>query len=355
MVYVIYYDVVCNIFINGGDGMLNRQTYLVSNQKVLDKILQEFTAATDLPTILVDTQGNALTSSHGFTPFCQLMRQNEATQKLCQNCDVAGGHLALNNKRATPYLCHAGLVDFSYPIKLDDQVIAYIICGQAKVKDGAELQPITEQKNTLSTNAALKSAYTALPFVNLDKVKAAAKLLQMIINNYLTDIVDQTLTVGPFSSVPKSVQQGVASANDEVWATNNQAAQTANIDFKIQPAAAQTVIDHPQKAEIKKAIVYINSHLNETITLNAVAKHVFLSSYYLSKLFKKEMNINFVDYVNRKKIDRAIILLQDATWSIDSIAHNLGFSQTSYFSKTFKKTTELSPSQYRKQIQKNNE
>nr|SFZ88591.1 Propanediol utilization transcriptional activator [Loigolactobacillus rennini] len=315
--------------------MLEPESYFISNQKNLDKILREFAEATGLPTILVDTQGDELTYGYGFTPFCQLMRNNEKTRARCQKCDMFGGRQAVRDNQSLPYICHAGLIDFSYPIKLDEQVVGYILCGQAKVSNQKEFQPILKQKTDWSKDPILSEAYANLPTVDPSKIKSGAELLKIIINNYLSNIVNGTFEVGAPGPLPKSIKNKVAAPTDDRQ-------QRDQINF--------TVIK-PQKPEIKEALNYINKHLNEPITLDEVAKHIYLSSYYLSKCFKKEMHINFITYVNNKKIERAKILLQDSTWSIDSIARSLGFSQTSYFSKTFRKTTQISPSQYRKHVQ----
>lgn len=118
-----------------------------------------------------------------------------------------------------------------------------------------------------------------------------------------------------------------------------------------QPQFSPTTTALPAKLrpEIKMAVQYIHSHLNENITLAQISKQVFLSSYYFSKLFKKETGSNYVDYVNSKKIRQAQLLLQDSSWPIDSIAQSLGFTQSSYFSKTFKRITGVSPRQFQKQ------
>lgn len=322
--------------------MLVPENYFGNNQKVLDKILREFAEATGLPTILVDTRGDELTYGYGFTPFCQLMRNNEKTRQLCQNCDMFGGRRAVQAKQSQPYICHAGLIDFSYPIKLGEQVVGYILCGQAKVSDDAEFEPILNEKTDWHKDPILSEAYANLPTVKPSKIKSGAELLKIIINNYLSNIVNGTFDVDTPGPVPAQIKAKMGPDP----ADNQQ--QAAKINFSITKPHHPV---QPQKPEIKKALDYINKHLNEVISLDEVAEHVFLSSYYLSKLFKKEMQINFVDYVNNKKIERAKILLQDSTWSVDSIAHSLGFSQTSYFSKTFKKSVGASPSQYRKQIQ----
>jgi AraC-like DNA-binding protein len=116
-----------------------------------------------------------------------------------------------------------------------------------------------------------------------------------------------------------------------------------------QPLPAADDVPANIRSEIKQAIQYIHTHLNENISLARISKQVFLSSYYFSKLFKKEIGINYIDYVNRKKILHAQLLLQDTSWTIDSIAQSLGFTQITYFSKTFKKVTGISPRQFQKQ------
>ncbi len=90
------------------------------------------------------------------------------------------------------------------------------------------------------------------------------------------------------------------------------------------------------KNEIKKALAYIDKHIYKNTQLEEIADHVYLSHYYFSKLFKKEMNVNFITYVNQKKIDRAKIFLIESRMSIEQISRNLGFNQPSYFCKLFK-------------------
>ncbi|MBC8931237.1 helix-turn-helix transcriptional regulator, partial [Escherichia coli] len=94
---------------------------------------------------------------------------------------------------------------------------------------------------------------------------------------------------------------------------------------------------------IRKSLKYIEKNLNRPITLDEVASHVYLSSYYFSKLFKKEMNVNFINYVNQKKMSLAKEMLKNPRLSIDNIARNLGFTQTSYFCKVFRKEFDVTP------------
>lgn len=102
-----------------------------------------------------------------------------------------------------------------------------------------------------------------------------------------------------------------------------------------------------EKKEIKDAKRYINLNLHRTITLEETAKQVFLSPYYFSKLFKAETGITFVAYVSQQKMIQATDLLHHSDLSISHIAKSLGFNQTSYFSRIFKKEYAMTPKEYR--------
>ena len=102
--------------------------------------------------------------------------------------------------------------------------------------------------------------------------------------------------------------------------------------------------------EITKAIQYIKQHYTENISLQSVADHVNLSLSYLSNLFKKELRISFVDYLNRYRIERAKELLIGTQMKSYDIAVQVGFSpEYTYFSKVFKKVTGLNPNEFRRQ------
>ncbi|THF76751.1 response regulator [Cohnella fermenti] len=101
--------------------------------------------------------------------------------------------------------------------------------------------------------------------------------------------------------------------------------------------------------EIMKAIQYIKLHYEENISLQIVADHVKLSPGYLSSLFGKELQINFVEYLNRYRIERAKELLIRTQLKSADIAVKVGFSpEYTYFSKVFKKVTGLNPNDFRK-------
>ena len=88
---------------------------------------------------------------------------------------------------------------------------------------------------------------------------------------------------------------------------------------------------------------YINSHLEDRLTLNEVAAVFGLSPNYLSALFKKNCGIGFSEYITQRKISLAKSLLLEEGLKIYEVADQLGFESAFYFSKVFKKVEGMSP------------
>ncbi len=99
---------------------------------------------------------------------------------------------------------------------------------------------------------------------------------------------------------------------------------------------------------IRLAKQYIQNHLGENISLEAVSASIGLSSSYFSVAFKKETGEGFVKYITRVRIDRAKELLQQTDLPVSEICQQVGYSDLKHFTATFKKITNLSPGQYRK-------
>lgn len=100
---------------------------------------------------------------------------------------------------------------------------------------------------------------------------------------------------------------------------------------------------------------YIQSHLDERLTLNEVAAVFGLSPNYLSVLFKKTCNTGFSEYITQLKIGKAKTMLLEQDMKIYEVAEQLGFESAFYFSKVFKKVEGLSPRDYTQQKTKSPE
>jgi AraC-like DNA-binding protein len=102
--------------------------------------------------------------------------------------------------------------------------------------------------------------------------------------------------------------------------------------------------------ELKNAIITFinNNYTDNQISLNMVASNFGISPSYLSRFFKEQFGCNFLDYVNRKRIELAKEQLSDNRMTdINTISKAVGYDSSSTFRRLFKKYEGVSPSQYR--------
>lgn len=95
---------------------------------------------------------------------------------------------------------------------------------------------------------------------------------------------------------------------------------------------------------------YIFAHSHEQLSLDMIAEQVGMSPFYISKLFKEQLGVNYIDYLTECRIDHAKKLMQQVEYSLKEIAFEVGYHDPNYFSKVFKKSTNYSPKEYRNRL-----
>ncbi len=101
------------------------------------------------------------------------------------------------------------------------------------------------------------------------------------------------------------------------------------------------------KLVLRKAMDYLNEHYTEPVTLNEVADNIYVSTSYISRMFKKELGKNFVDYLNGIRLEKAKELLKDPKYKTYEVAEMVGIADAHYFSRLFKKYEGLTPTEFR--------
>lgn len=101
---------------------------------------------------------------------------------------------------------------------------------------------------------------------------------------------------------------------------------------------------------IQKVMTQITTNLASDLGLDAQAKRLNVNPSYLSALFKKETGFTLTEYVQRKRVDHAVFLLNTSNMQIQTIAQHCGISDVNYFTKMFKKIVGKTPKDYRKEI-----
>ena len=103
-------------------------------------------------------------------------------------------------------------------------------------------------------------------------------------------------------------------------------------------------IVHSQKDVIKD---YIDRNYKKDISAKDVAGILGYSDVYFSKVFKQLFDDNFINYLTKIRIDRAKLLLKDVSFNIKEVGKSVGYADSNYFTKVFKRSIGMSPSEYR--------
>lgn len=105
---------------------------------------------------------------------------------------------------------------------------------------------------------------------------------------------------------------------------------------------------HTKNIQVQEACLEILNNPDGKTDMGYIAKRLFTNRKYLSALMTREIGMSAVKYISHVKMERARKLLVDSDRNIGEIAQQLGFENTDYFSKVFKKSAGVSPREFRR-------
>ena len=98
---------------------------------------------------------------------------------------------------------------------------------------------------------------------------------------------------------------------------------------------------------IQKAILYIHENAKSKISLKDIAASLHVNASYLSSIFKKETGIAITLFIAELKMEDAKKLLENTNLAVTDICYQVGYDNPSYFTEVFKKTTGMTPKEYK--------
>jgi len=101
------------------------------------------------------------------------------------------------------------------------------------------------------------------------------------------------------------------------------------------------------------ALAYIRRNYQKPLQLSLVAEECNITGSYLSRLFTEHLGTSFIDHINRYRLNKAIILLEEKKYSIKEISYLVGYQNPNYFSRIFRRHMGFSPSDLDKEGVKN--
>lgn len=101
---------------------------------------------------------------------------------------------------------------------------------------------------------------------------------------------------------------------------------------------------------VMQACQYVVEHIDEEITLTTISETLSISKNYFCSLFKNETGENFLSFVTRIKMKRAQFLLREENLRVYEVCDLLGYTDTTYFTRLFKKYIHMTPNEYKKVV-----
>jgi AraC-like DNA-binding protein len=238
--------------------------------------------------------------------FCAVMAAKSRSCAACLRTAQRLSRLAANQPATVT--CAAGLSETAVPVRVGEHLLGFLQTGQVFTKPPTEAHFERTSQLLAQWDIAVRKDHLRETFFGT-----------------------RTLTMGQQHSVVTLLTifgQHLSMVGDQVAAWNR----------------------HTESPTIARAKTYILEHQSDNLSLGQVAKAVNASSFYFCKLFKKSTGINFVDYVSRRRIEKAKNLLMNPNCLVSEIAFEVGFQSLTHFNRVFKKLTGRSPSQYRTQL-----
>jgi AraC-like DNA-binding protein len=101
-------------------------------------------------------------------------------------------------------------------------------------------------------------------------------------------------------------------------------------------------------ARLKRVLVFIDTHLDENITLADLARSSNLSVFYFATLFRRSTGFSPHRYILNRRVSRARELLRDTGLSVMDVSLDLGFQHQNNFARAFRRITGMTPTGFRR-------
>ena len=220
----------------------------------------------------------------------------------------------------------------------------FVIAGQAS--HGKEALALMEQKEyDFYLVDVMMPVMNGLEFLQelKDRGVDAPKIIASNYNEF--EYVRQGMKLGAMDYLLKPITEDalrecLQSVREELWESR---------DGKIMEQIFQACGADTESGFTKKLMAYFAEHTRD-LNLKDISDEFLLSKDYFGKLFKRQMNENFNQFVLKYKMEYACYLLKDTDDRIYEISDALGYKTTDYFSKLFKEYTGQTPAGYRKDV-----
>ena len=286
------------------DGVVVR----LQKSEIFQDYQQAFQTATGLPLVLraAGAFQSPMAGARNVNPFCVLMAARNQTCAACLQLQARVEAEAIDGPRTLE--CFAGLSDSLVPIRLGENVVAYLQTGQVLFR------PPTEKQ----FRAAMKQIVQLSPEVDATELHAAFFQTRVLAKPHYEAMLRLLASFAQHLSI------------------------VAN-ELMIKQTAVEPIA-------VTKARAFIAEHLGEELSLEQVARAAGMSPFYFCKVFKAGTGVTFTDYVARARVEHTKQLLLNPNTRVSEAAYEAGFQSLSQFNRVFRRIEGQAPSTYRDRL-----
>lgn len=268
------------------------------NMEKINALLEDFYKATDINIVLMkpDFSYVAGIEHRENNSYCRAVQSTRSGAMSCKYSDELLLKECRRTKKMQMCKCPGGLWVAAAPLLHNDVIIGYLVFGE--MKDDTDFSQHEAYISSLGLDISLMEKYYAdIGVFSEDKIQSIANIASIVAGYILLE-------------------------------------NMLKIDFD---------------KHMKKAVAFIDDNLAGDLSVQTIAKNIHISKSVLYKRFRTNFDCTINEYINTRRIEKAIELLLKTNLSIEEISKETGFTSASYFSKTFKKMKGVSPLQYKKQ------
>lgn len=265
----------------------------------IEDILQSFYEISGMDVAIVNSKNKIIARRYSGAIYCSNIHKSQKCMDICIESDRCNLMTAHEINGLHVYKCPFGIYEALIPIHKNDEIVAYVFVGMGiNDEDNTDdlMNIALDVSPTLNKNLLEKSVLE-LPRYSKKKLDAFASMLPLIAEYIETNnlLADTDMTIGQLIKT------------------------------------------------------YIKNNLSKKITLSDLSWKLHCSTVTLTEHFKSEYGITIMEYVMKKRMDKAGRLLVNSELSIREIAEECGFADNEYFSRCFKNAYGVPPSIWRRE------
>lgn len=276
--------------------------HAIFDRQELLVVLRDFYELTGIRTVAFDAWGvDILSYPRELPAFCRLIRQSPQGETACLLCDQNACRQAQCEKKTVLYPCHAGLIEVITPILVDDTIVGYLLLGHIVqgADSEAEWEAVRQRCAGLPVSwPELQAAYQELRRTPYHILRSAADLLSLSAKALYLERLTRLVP----GSLPDRLNE------------------------------------------------FLAGHLAEDLSSERLCREFSISRTALYHLARQAYGCGISEHITRLRIQCAIRLLTTTELPIREIGRRVGFADSDYFFRVFKRRTGLTPKTYRRQL-----